>query len=175
MQAAKDSFYMALRGRLAALNPARTVTIDGVAVPGVVVRENMEPRFNEAQPGVFYVDWGEVLIAEASRPMIGMECGIWYASEGSDATGGTGVDRGRMLAEMDSELLNICDPPHTEMMDYSQSPSADLGEGIFWTLPELGNDPGDSPIAKQQWSAGTARIAHYAQLKVYFFLPEGLA
>lgn len=169
MQAAKDSFYMALRARLAALDPARTMVIDGVTVPGIVVRENMEPRFNEAQTGVFYVDWGEVLIAESSRPMLGIECSIWYASEGS---GGSGVDRGRMLAEMDAELLSICDPPHTEMLDYSQNPSADLGSGIFWTVPELGNDPGDTPIAKQQWSAGTARIAHYAQLKVYFFLPE---
>jgi hypothetical protein len=173
MQAAKDSFYMALRARLAALDPARTVMIDGVVVPGIVVRENMEPRFNEAQPGVFYVDWGEVLIAESSRPMLGIECAIWYASEGS--IGGSGVDRGRVLAEMDVELLNICDPPHTEMIDYSQTPSADLGTGIFWTVPELGSDPGNTPIAKQEWSAGTARIAHYAQLKLYFFLPEVVA
>jgi hypothetical protein len=173
MQAAKDSFYMVLRARLAALDPARTVMIDGVAVPGIVVRENMEPRFNEAQPGVFYVDWGEVLIAESSRPMLGIECAIWYASEGS--IGGSGVDRGRVLAEMDVELLNICDPPHTEMIDYSQTPSADLGTGIFWTVPELGNDPGNTPIAKQEWSAGTARIAHYAQLKLYFFLPDVVA
>lgn len=169
MQAAKDSFYMALRSRLAALNPARTVVIDGVAVPGILVRENMEPRFNEAQPGVFYLDWGEVLIAESSRPMLGIDCSIWYASEGS---GGTGVDRGRVLAEMDVELLKICDPPHTEMTDYSQTPSADLGSGVFWAAPEIGKDPGDTPIAKQGWSAGTARIAHYAQLRVYFFLPE---
>jgi hypothetical protein len=170
MQAAEDSFYMALRARLAALDPARTLIIDGVAVPGIVVRENMEPRFNEAQAGVFYIDWGQILIAESSRPMLGIECSIWYASEGS--SGGTGVDRGRMLAEMDVELLRICDPPHTEMIDYSQTPSADLGSGIFWTVPELGNDPGDLPIAKQEWSAGTARIAHYAQMKIYFFLPE---
>jgi hypothetical protein len=169
MQAAKDSFYMALRARLAALNPARTVMIDDEAVPGILVRENMEPRFNEAQPGVFYIDWGEVLIAESSRPMLGLDCSIWYASEGS---GGTGVDRGRVLAEMDVELLRICDPPHTEMIDYSQAPSADLGSGVFWTLPEIGNDPGDTPIAKQGWSAGTARVAHYAQLKVYSFLPD---
>jgi len=129
----------------------------------------MEPRFNEAQPGVFYVDWGELLIAESSRPMLGVDCSIWYASEGS---GGTGVDRGRVLAEMDVELVKMCSPPHTELVDYSQTPGADLGTGIFWTAPEIGKDPGDTPIAKQQWSAGTARIAHYAQLRVYFFLPE---
>jgi hypothetical protein len=130
MQAAKDSFYMALRSRLAALNPARTMVIDGVTVPAIVVRENMEPRFGEAQAGAFYLDFGDILIAESTRPMLGVDCHIWYASEGS---GGTGVDRGRGLAEMDDELLGICDPPHTEMLDYSQSPSVDLGSGIFWT------------------------------------------
>lgn len=170
MQAAKDSFYMALRARLAALNPARTVTIDGVAVPGIVVRENMEPRLNEAQAGVFYVDFGDLLIAESSQPMLGIDCHIWYASDGT--TGGSGVDRGRMLAEMDDELVRICMPPHTEMLDYTQTPGADLGSGIFWTAPELGNAPGDIPIAKQQRSASDGRVARYAQLRIYFFLAE---
>jgi hypothetical protein len=169
MQAAKDSFFMALRERLAVLNPARTVLIDGVTVPGIVVRENMEPRFGEALPGAFYLDFGDILIAESTRPMLGVDCRIWYASEGS---GGTGVDRGRMLAEMDTELVRICDPPHTTMRDYSQVPSADLGSGIFWTTPELGEAPGDIAIMKRQWSAGAARVDRYAQLRIYFFLPE---
>ncbi len=169
MQAAKDSFYMALRERLAALNPARTMVIDGVTVPAIVVRENMEPRFVEAQPGAFYLDFGDILIAESSRPMLGVDCRIWYASEGS---GGTGVDRGRVLAEMDTELIRICDPPHTQLRDYSQTPSVDLGAGSFWTVPEMGNASEDLPIQKQQWSAGAARVDRYAQLRVYFFLPE---
>jgi hypothetical protein len=170
MQAAKDSFYMALRSRLASLNPARTMVIDGVTVPAIVVRENMEPRFGEAQAGIFYLDFGEILIAESTRPMLGLDCRIWYASEGS--SGGSGVDRGRMLAEMDVELLGICDPPHTGMQDYSQTPSADLGSGIFWTVPVLGNAPGGGAIQKQQRSAGAARVDRYAQLRIYFFLPE---
>ena len=172
MQAAKDSFFMALRARLMALNPARTVVIDGVAVPGILVRENMEPRFGEAQPGVFYLDFGDILIAESTRPMLGVDCHIWYASEGG---GGTGVDRGRMLAEMDVELLGICDPPHTEMLDYSQTPSADLGSGIFGEVPAMGNAPGDVAVQKHEWSADAARVDRYAQLRIYFFLPEATA
>lgn len=172
MQAAKDSFYMALRARLAALNPARTMVIDGVTLPAIVVRENMEPRFNEAQPGAFYLDFGDILIAESTRPMLGIDCHIWYASEGG---GGTGVDRGRILAEMDVELLGICDPPHTEMLDYSQAPPTDLGAGIFWTVPDMANAPGDAPIQKQQWSASPARVDRYAHLRIYFFLPEATA
>ncbi len=40
MQFAKDSFYIALRDRLAVLNPARTVYLDGVTRPAVIVAEN---------------------------------------------------------------------------------------------------------------------------------------
>jgi hypothetical protein len=169
MQAAKDSFYMALRDRLTALNPARTMVIDGVAVPAIVVRENMEPRFNLAQPGIFYLDFGDILIAESSHPMLGLDCHIWYASDGS---GGTGVDRGRVLAEMDVELIRICNPPHGEMTDYSQTPSVDLGSGIFWTAPQMANAAGDVSIEKQERSAAAARLDRYAQVRIYFFLPE---
>ena len=169
MQAAKDSFYLALRDRLAALNPSRTMLIDGVAVPAIVVRENMEPRFAEAQTGAFYVDFGDVLIAESTRPMLGIDCRIAYATEGS---GGTGVDRGRMLAEMDAELLRMCSPPHTAMRDYSQIPTKDLGARVFWTVPEISEAPGDLQIQKQQRSAGAARVERYAQIRIYFFLPE---
>ena len=169
MQAAKDSFYMALRDRLAALNPARTMAVDGVTLPAIVVRENMEPQFTEAQPGAFYLDWGEVQIAESTRPILGLECHIWYASEGSS---GAGVDRGRALAEMDQELLRICNPPHTGLRDYRQSPSANLGSSIFWTMPDLTKTPGEAAIPKQQRGASAARLTRYAQIKVYFFLPE---
>jgi len=168
MQAAKDSFYMALRDRLAALNPARTMVVDGVTIPGIVVRENMEPQFAEAQAGAFYVDWGEVQIAESTRPILGLDCHIWYASEG----GGAGVDRGRALAEMDEELLRMCNPPHTGMRDYSQSPSTSLGSSIFWTMPDLAKAPGEAAIPKQQRGASAARLTRYAQIRVYFFLPE---
>jgi hypothetical protein len=47
-----------------------------------------------------------------------------------------------------------------------------LGSGIFWTAPVMGNAPGDVSIQKQQWSAGVARVDRYAQLRIYFFLPE---
>ena len=169
MQAAKDSFYMALRDRLAALNPSRTMVVDGVTLPAIVVRENMEPQFAEARVEAFYVDWGEVQIAESTRPILGLDCQIWYASEGSV---GAGVDRGRTLAEMDEELLRICNPPHTGLRDYSQSPSVSLGSSIFWTMPDLAKTPGEASVTKEQRRASPARLTRCARLKVYFFLPE---
>jgi hypothetical protein len=61
------------------------------------------------------------------------------------------------------------------MLDYSQTPSADLGSGIFWTVPAMGSAPGDVAIQKQQWSSDAARVDRYAQLRIYFFLPEAVA
>jgi hypothetical protein len=61
------------------------------------------------------------------------------------------------------------------MLDYSQTPAADAGCGVFWTVPEQGNAPGDVPIAKQQQSASDGRVMRYAQLRIYFFLPEAEA
>ena len=40
MQAAKDTFLKTLAGRLALLNPGRTVVVDGVARPAVLAVEN---------------------------------------------------------------------------------------------------------------------------------------
>jgi hypothetical protein len=39
MQNAKDSFYIALRTRLAALNPERTILLRGTKRPGILVEE----------------------------------------------------------------------------------------------------------------------------------------
>ena len=169
MQAAKDSFYMALRERLAALNPGRVISVDGVERPAMIVRENMEPQYAAAQSGAYFIDWGEVRIAESTRPVLGLDCHIWYAAEGSTQSG---VDRGRMLAQMDEELLSICAPPYTGMRDYQQSPSVDLGCGVFWTTPELRHTPEKGASARLERSAEAARLERWATLRVYFFLPE---
>jgi hypothetical protein len=58
------------------------------------------------------------------------------------------------------------------MLDYSETPVEDLGSGIFWTVPVFGNAPGDPLIQKRQWSATAGRVDRYAQLRIYFFLPE---
>ena len=58
MQFAKDSFYMALRDRLASLNPQRTVTVNGVSRPAVIVAENEVVVPVEPLPDTFYIEWG---------------------------------------------------------------------------------------------------------------------
>jgi hypothetical protein len=55
MQFAKDSFFLALQQRLAALNPARTVTLNGATVPAILVVENLLPAAADPQPNTFYL------------------------------------------------------------------------------------------------------------------------
>jgi hypothetical protein len=170
MQFAKDSFYMALQTRLAALSPARTVTLNGALRPAVIVMENEYPNVAQRLPNAFYLEWGAAKTIDgggAGPALTLMACSIFYYTNGNLQSG---VDRGRTLGQLDSELLSICRPGCTEKRDYSQAPSKDLGTGVFWTLPDL-DVP--APLAGQdkQHAASLERRAH---VTVGFF-PEGVA
>ncbi len=51
MQATKDSFYLTLRDRLAQADPGRTITVDGITRPAIVVVENDKPSVTRATAG----------------------------------------------------------------------------------------------------------------------------
>ncbi|MGA7220440.1 MAG: hypothetical protein WBX38_19145 [Candidatus Sulfotelmatobacter sp.] len=135
MQFAKDSFFLALQQRLAGLNPARTVTINGATVPAVLVVENLPPAAAEPQPNTFYLEWGAAAVVDGyagAAPLMTLQCVISYYTLG---TVQSMVDRGRVLGQLDNELLSICQPTNTEKLDYTQSPSADLGTTVVWNQP----------------------------------------
>jgi hypothetical protein len=182
MQFAKDSFLLALQQRLAGVNPARTVTINGATVPAVVAVENLLPSAAEPQPNTFYIEWGTaaVVVGHAGNAaLMGLQCVISYYSLG---TVQSMVDRGRVLGELDNELLSICQPTNTEKYDYTQSPSADLGTTVFWNQPLFG-EPTTSgvednlasyqgravkkAIYEQAYQDG--RVERRATLTVFFF------
>ena len=103
MQNAKDSFYEVLRGRLATLNPERTVVVRGVTRPCLLVDEN-ETESVAGLPDCFHMNWtGEALTFEGALPLVSLVCQVRYATAGSSMNGG--LDRGRVLAAMDGELL----------------------------------------------------------------------
>ncbi len=102
MQNAKDTFYEVLRGRLAVLNPERTIVMRGTVRPGVLVVEN-ELVTSVATPDCFRVEWGDVAVGrEGELPDVTMRCEVSYETAGTAANGG--MDRGRLLATMDAEL-----------------------------------------------------------------------
>jgi len=140
MQNLKDSFYIALRDRLAALNPTRVVTIQNLARPAVVVTENEVADAQAQQPDTFYVSFGAAETVGAAElpgaPLLRLACEINYWIEGTDSL--SYQDRGRALGASDEELLAICSPRNAPLNDYSQSAVADLGQKLFWSRPRLG-------------------------------------
>lgn len=168
MQFAKDSFFLALQQRLAGLNPARTVTLNGATVPAVVVAENQPPASAEPQPNAFYLEWGEASVVDGhsgSAALIGMDCVISYYTFG---TVDSMVDRGRVLGQLDSELLGICQPANTEKMDYTQAPSVDLGTKVFWSRPYFAEKQKSALVGEAELHAD-GRVERRARLTIFFF------
>ena len=88
MQFAKDSFYMALRERLASLNPQRTVTLNGITRPALIVAENEVVIPVEPLPDAFYIEWAAVRLVDdqaGSRALMVMDCVISHHTLGPAA------------------------------------------------------------------------------------------
>lgn len=170
MQFAKDSFFVALQERLAGLNPKRTVTLNGATVPAVLVPENLPPSFAKRQANTFYVEWGSAEVREAGSggsTLMSIDVVISYFSVGSVASM---VDRGRLMTQLDRELLAMCQPGNTEKRDYTQSPSADLGTRVFWNEPSFKDRSAGGASGGVPAGTGERR----AEMRVYFF-PEVIA
>jgi hypothetical protein len=141
MQYAKDSFYVALRDRLAALNPARVVYLDGANRPAVIVAENQAPGSTVPFDNAFYLRWSAARVLpgtlHARRPLMALDCVLSYRTSGTEDNSFS--DRGRTLAALDLELLTIASPGATAKQDYSQAPVLDLGSKVLWRHPQLGD------------------------------------
>lgn len=102
MQNAKDTFYEVLRGRVAAINPERTIVLRGVVRPAIIVTENELPS-SATLPDCFHLHWkSAAIVTLGDLPLLTLTCEIEYETSGSAASGG--MDRGRSLAAMDAEL-----------------------------------------------------------------------
>jgi hypothetical protein len=177
MQNIKDTFYIALRDRLAALNPTRVVNIAGVVRPAVVVAENevadaassspsskpssaIGPSAIGPQADTFYIHWLGVRELH-DQGLVELDCEISYFVEGSPEL--AYQDRGRALAKSDDELLAITFSASTPLKDFSEATPVELGTNIFWTRPELG------PI-----KVDGRRLARVAKLRVFSFIEVGV-
>jgi hypothetical protein len=134
MQNARDTFYVTLRDRLAALNPARTMVLRGVTRPGVLVEEN--ELASAYQPvNAFCLRWtGLSVDAKGTLPLVTMVCEIRYATDGDSGNGG--MDRGRLLSAMDGELVAAVSgtPQNVAKMNYAggSTPVA-MATNVFWS------------------------------------------
>ena len=160
MQNAKDSFYMALRARLAVINPERTILLRGAARPGILVEEAEAP-FSQLPNDVFVLRWlGLCTDLDLASTMTAEECEIAYQTCGTQSYGG--LDRGRALSEMDEELVAILQPLYTPKLNYAVQPAAAMLTQVFW------DEPGFTPIVAQR-----DRLSRSAKVMVYGYQEQG--
>ena len=134
MQNAKDSVYTALRSRLAALNPSRTIVLRGAIRPAVVVAENELDGPGNNPPEAFVLLWKATAIdLTEPMPLHTMQCDVQYATRGTPEL--SGMDRGRVLAAMDGELTNMLQPAVTTKQDYTNDPASILQTAVSWSAP----------------------------------------
>jgi hypothetical protein len=160
MQNAKDTFYITLRSRLAAVNPARTMTLRAVSRPGILVTEAEAPM-PQPQLDAFALNW-TVLEADLQLPAIlaQMTCEIQYSTAGTRAN--AGLDRGRALEEMDYEVLKLLYPYSAQKTNYSTNPASAMNTLVFWSEPDFG------PIVTQR-----DRLSRTVTVTVFAFQEQG--
>ena len=160
MQNAKDSFYVALRTRLVAINPQRTILLRGTVRPGIVV-EDAEAPFNQLPDDAFVLRWlGLGVDADLDSTMAAEECDIIYQTCGTQSFGG--LDRGRALSEMDEELIAMLQPFYTPKLNYTATPAAAMLTQVFWDEPVFG------PVASNR-----DRLGRSASVMVYSYQEQG--
>jgi hypothetical protein len=160
MQNAKDSFYVALRTRLAAINPERTILLRGAVRPGILVEEAEAP-FSQLPNDVFVLRWsGLGADLDLGSTMSAEECEVIYQTCGTQSFGG--LDRGRLLGEMDEELIAILQPFYTPKLDYAATPPTAMLTQVFWDEPEF------APIVIQR-----DRLSRSAKLMTYSYQEQG--
>ena len=160
MQDAKDSFYMALRTRLAALNAERTILLRGTVRPGIVVEEAEAP-FSQLPDDVFVLRWmGLGVDVNLDSTMVAEPCEVLYQTCGTQSFGG--LDRGRALSAMDAELAAMAQPFYTPKMNYATTPPTAMLTKVFWDEPVFG------PLVTQR-----DRLSRSASVMVYSYQEQG--
>jgi hypothetical protein len=160
MQNAKDSFYLALRTRLAAINPERTMLVRGAVRPGILVEEAEAP-YAQLPTDVFVLRWlGLGVDMDLASTMTAEECEILYSTCGTQAFGG--LDRGRLLSAMDEEILAMLQPFYTPKINPAVQPAATMQTKVFW------DEPAFTPVNVQR-----DRLSRLVRVIVYSYQEQG--
>ena len=84
MQAAKDTFLRTMADRLAVVNPARTVTLDGASRPAVMAVENETPVPANTFLETFLLSWEGAGRVSPDSPLMYLDCNaeLWQQRHG---------------------------------------------------------------------------------------------
>jgi hypothetical protein len=160
MQNAKDTFYIALRSRLATVNPTRSMILRSVVRPGIFVSDAESPA-PQPRLDAFALSW-TALQADLELPelLAQMTCELEYATAGTQTN--AGLDRGRALAQMDYEVLKLLYPYSAQKVNYTQTPAVAMNTMVFWSEPAFG------PVV-----ALRDRLSRTARIPVFAFQEQG--
>lgn len=136
MQATKDTFFRTLQARLAIANPARTIDVDGASRPAILVAENESYPPPKLFFHTFYIHWlGAPAVRSFSgtlAPRYEQIAQVEYFVRGTAPLQLPFADRGRLMAQMDQELVAILFPGFAEKLDHSEAPPVPLGSYLHW-------------------------------------------
>lgn len=132
-QNTKDTFYVALRDRLAALNPERTTVVRGATRAALLVEENELAAGVDADPQeTFLLRWTERGVdATGAAELHRGRCELRYAVSGSGEL--AAMDRGRVLDAMDAELLAMLQPAQVLKQTYAGGEAVAMTTNVFWS------------------------------------------
>jgi hypothetical protein len=160
MENAKDTFYITLRDRLAALNPGRVIILRGLQRPGILMEE-AEAVVPQMPPDVFVLRWTALDVdTQLQSALANITCEIHYTTGGTQAN--AGLDRGRALEQMDVELLSILKPNCAQKMNFTQTPALVMSTKVFWGEPQFG------PVTTQR-----EHLMRVVKVAVFSFQEQG--
>jgi hypothetical protein len=143
------------------LDSTRTISIGGIVRPAVMACENERPELSESFESAYCVDWGETAQKSDGRGFQTTVCTITYWTCGTAAL--SGIDRGRILTNMDSTLCKMLLPRMTPKVDLTVVPPVELGSRVFWGAPKF--------AAAEQVGM---KLQRTATIDVHFFAEEEL-
>ncbi|MGA2652460.1 MAG: hypothetical protein ABSF28_18135, partial [Terracidiphilus sp.] len=97
---------------------------------------------------------------DLASTMAAEQCEILYQTCGTRSFGG--LDRGRLMSQMDEEVTTMLQPFHTPKLNFTATPPAAMLTQVFWDEPAFG------PLAIQR-----DRLSRSASVMVYSYQEQG--
>jgi hypothetical protein len=97
---------------------------------------------------------------DLASTMAADQCEILYQTCGTQSFGG--LDRGRLMSQMDEEVTAMLQPFHTPKLNYTATPPAAMLTQVFW------DEPGFGPLTTQK-----DRLSRSASVMVYSYQEQG--
>jgi hypothetical protein len=123
--------------------------------------EEAEAPFNQLPNDVYVLRWlGMGVDMDLASTMAAEQCEILYQTCGTQSFGG--LDRGRLMSQMDEEVMAMLQPFHTPKLNYTATPPAAMLTQVFW------DEPGFTSLTIER-----DRLSRSANVMLYSYQEQG--